>query len=353
MRNPFNFLKYLPHYLRKKFNGKYIIIESDDWGLERSMNSDSVKWMENKYGIDKMSRWSYDTLETPEDLSELYYILKKYSLKFESPPVITSNFITHNIDYSVKDKPEYIPLSNGFNTESKELKKLYREGIESKIIFPQLHGFSHYNLSSLEKYFYTDEGKESFDNGFFTAKSTVRGSFSFLQGELSIHNLESSKIKNAADEFNNYFGFYSGSVIPPTYIFDKKLIDVLKENKISMIQASNRLETSDDKRISVPYFQKRKGLYWSVRNARLDPHKDYNMLHEQCLISIEKAFEYNIPAVIDFHRVNFAGTYAAEYRSKTMKELDLLFEKIYLKWPEAKFLHSQNLNDILWQQETR
>ena len=120
-----------------------------------------------------------------------------------------------------------------------------------------------------------------------------------------------------------------------------------------MIQASNRLETSDDKRVSVPYFQKRKGLYWSVRNARLDPHKDYNMLHEQCLMSIEKAFEYKIPAVIDFHRVNFAGTYAAEYRSRTIKELDLLLEKILLKWPESKFLHSQNLNDILWQQETR
>lgn len=339
--------------MRKKFNDQFIIIESDDWGLERALNEDSIKWIEKKYGKDKLSRWSYDSLETPEDLNDLYFILRKYSPMFEYPPVITSNFITHNIDYSSKDKPVFIPLSKGFSNNSDELKKLYKEGIENNLIFPQLHGYSHYNLSDLEKYYYTDEGKESFDNAFFTARSTVRGSFSFLQGEMSSQNNESGKIREAADEFKNYFGFYSKSVIPPTYIFDKNLINVLKENKISLMQSSNRLETSDKNRLRFPYFQKRKGLYWSVRNARLDPHKDYGMFHDQCVISVEKAFESKIPAVIDFHRANFSGTYAPEYKAKTLMELDLLLEKIYQKWPGAKFIHSQKLNDILWQQETR
>lgn len=353
MRNPFNFFKYIPHYLRKKFDEQYIIIESDDWGLERALSRESVKWMENKFGKDKLSRWSYDSLETSEDLNELFHILKKYSSSFEYPPVITANFITHNLDYTNKNEPVFIPISNRSNKKNDELRKIYKEGIESNIIFPQLHGYSHYNLSSLEKYFHTDEGKESFENLFFTARSTVRGSFSFLQGELSSLNEEAGKIKIAAEVFRELFGFYSKSVIPPTYIFDISLIKMLKESKITLIQASNRLESSDDKRLRKPYFQKSKGLYWSVRNARLDPHKEYNMLHDQCINSIETAFRYKMPAVIDFHRVNFAGSYAPEYRAKTIKELDLLFEKIHQKWPGAKFIHSQKLNDILWQQEIR
>ena len=110
---------------------------------------------------------------------------------------------------------------------------------------------------------------------------------------------------------------------------------------------------SDIKRYSIPYFQKRNDIYWSIRNARLDPHQEYNFYHEQCIDSIGKAFENKVPAIIDFHRVNFAGTYAPEYRSRTIRELDLLLEKIYSKWPDVKFIHSQKLNDILWQQETK
>lgn len=353
MRNPFNAFKYLPHYLRKKFNDNFIIIESDDWGMERALSQDSIKWMEKKYGKDKLSRWSYDSLETPEDLKELYDVLNKYRSKFEFPPVITANFITHNVDYSSTDELKFIPLSGGFNIENKRLEELYTEGIKNEIIFPQLHGYSHFNLIALKEFFNTDEGRESFKNNFLAAKSTIRGNLSFLHGELSLKNPESVKLREAAEEFKKYFGFYSKSIIPPTFIFDKELTSILKENRISLVQSSNRLESSEDKRLSIPYFRKSKGLYWSVRNARLDPDENYKFYHEQCVVSIEKAFESRVPAVIDFHRVNFAGTFAPEYRSRTISELDMLLDKIYQKWPGSKFIHSQKLNDILWQQETR
>ena len=353
LRNPFNALKYLPHYLRKKFNDKYIIIESDDWGMERALNQDSVKWMEKKYGKERLSRWSYDSLETPEDLNELYNVLKKYRFKFEFPPVITANFITHNVDYTSREKLSFIPLSKGFNNENKELEEKYSEGIKGELIYPQLHGYSHFNLKALEEYFYTNEGRESFENKFLAARSTVKGNLSFLHGELSIKNPENRKLIEASEEFRKYFGFYSKSIIPPTFIFDNELAGILKESRISLVQSSNRLETSEDKRLNIPYFRKSKGLYWSIRNARLDPDENYKFYHDQCISSIENAFNNKIPAIIDFHRVNFAGTYAPEYRTSTIKELDLLLDKIYKKWPGAKFIHTQKLNDILWQQETR
>ncbi len=349
--NPLNAIKYLPFLLRRKFKEKYIIIESDDWGLERALNKEALDWAGRKFGTDNFSRWTTDSLETPEDMDCLFEILEKYKSKFEYPPVITANFITHNIDYKDKNNLCFKSLSSGFNNEeSSGNKKLYDEGIKKKYIFPQLHGYSHYNISSVSDYFETSEGKEAFNNNFFFAKSTIRKNLSFLQGEMSSSNLKSGNIKEAAAEFERYFGFKSKSFIPPTFIFDTDLTEILKQCGIQMLQSSNRLVSSDKNKYSFPYFRKSKGIYRSVRNARLDPHPEYKFFFEQCADSVGKAFETGNPAVIDFHRVNFAGKYAPEYRERTLTELDSLFDIIYKKWPDAKFINSQNLTEILWQQ---
>ena len=348
--NPLTFYKYLPFYLRKKFEEKYIIIESDDWGLERALNSDSIEWTKKKFGQDKFSRWTFDSLESSEDLNEMFDLLEGYKNKFESPPIITANFITHNVDYTKPNELSFLPISKGFNKESEDVRGLYESGIKNKYIFPQLHGYCHYNLSELKNYFVTEEGKETFNNNFLLARSTIKGNLSFLHGELSSSNSEDGNIGEASEEFKKLFGFYSKTVIPPTYIFDSEYITVIKENNITLVQSSNRLIKSNKKKYYFPHFHKRKGLFWSVRNARLDTHPDYGFYHEQCIRSIDTAFKYNSPAVIDFHRVNFAGKYSPDSRQRTMKELKLLFNEIYKKWPEAKFIHTQKLNDILWQQ---
>lgn len=348
--NPLRILKHTPHILRKKFSDKYILIESDDWGLERTLNKESIAWLEKKFGKEKLTRWTYDSLETSDDLKQLFNILQKYRDRFENPPVITANFITHNIDYSSNNGLNFIPLSKGFNKESEDVRNLYREGIEGGYIFPQLHGYSHYNLRVLKEYCNTSEGAEAYSNKILPGRSTVRGNLAFLQGELSIDNTEFEKLTEASDEFEKFFGFYSKSIIPPAYIFDIECADSAKKNGITFIQSSNRLLNTKKKRYKYPYFQKRKGMYWSVRNSRLDPHPDYKFYSDQCVSSIERAFKYKYPAVIDFHRVNFAGRFAPEYRDKTFLELDDLLKKIFVKWPDAKFIHSQKLNDILWQQ---
>ena len=65
--------------------------------------------------------------------------------EFESPPKITANFITHNIDYDKKTELSFTPL-NQLLIKNKILKKKYFEGIHGKIIYPQLHGYCHYNI---------------------------------------------------------------------------------------------------------------------------------------------------------------------------------------------------------------
>ncbi len=345
-------LKYLPHYLRKRFEKKIVVIESDDWGLERGVDDESIEWAKRKFGEENFTRWTLDALETEDDLKLLYEILRSHEDGSGNHPVITANFVTHNIDYSSGDSFEFIPISKGFNS-TENPNESYRVGIKEGLIFPQLHGYSHYNLSALREYSLTDEAAEAFDNKYLTCRSTIRGNLAFLQGELGEDNSDISKIKEAADEFERCFGFRSVTIIPPTFILDTSALKYLKESGVKLVQSSNRVQQSNKRRYSVPFFRKRGGLIWSIRNARLDPVEGYNFYHQQCIDSIEKAFLNKLPAVIDFHRVNFSGRFNPSYRERTLTELDSLFAKVLKKWPDVMFIHSQKLYELIWRQETR
>lgn len=351
--NPINFYKYLPYYFRKRFKEKYIIIESDDWGMERALTVETLEWMKSKFGKENFTRWTTDALETNEDLDLLFDLLNSVRNKYGSCPVITANFITHNIDYENGGELKFKPISKGFNPESEDVREKYFAGISNGCIFPQLHGYSHYNLTNLKKYFESHEGREAFMKKNLPAKSTIKSNLSFLHGELSKANSEAKMISDAAEDFNKIFGFYSSTLIPPAFIFDMGFSETLLKNKITMVQSSNRLINSDKKKCMIPFFRKKKGIVWSIRNARLDPYPGYDYNHEQCLHSIKRAFANNSPAIIDFHRVNISGKFAPEYRSKTLTEFKKLIEGIFKSWPDVKFIHSQKLNEMLWQHQVR
>lgn len=336
----FSKIQSLAFYLRKRVQGKYIIIESDDWGLERAKHDEAIAWVEHKYGRDNFTRWTTDALETQEDLQELFYVLNSYKGKFERPPVVTANFITHNVDRDHSGNVIYRPLSQA----SDLLLNLYREGIKQNLIYPQFHGFSHYNTVALKAYSQTQESDEAFGHGFMLARTTIKGHLSFLQGEYSIENVHAvQQFHLGMNEFKNVFGFEPTSFIPPTYIFDRKYFALLNQSPIKYLQAGNRIFNSKRERYIFPIMRKRKGILWGTRNARLDVHPDYNFDYHHCLRNVERSFQQQLPAVIDFHRVNFSGRFQPSYRAQTIKQMQLLFDSIYQRWPEAEFISSNQL----------
>ena len=99
MKNPINIINYAPFIFRRRFKKKYIIIESDDWGLIGPSSRESILFLGKKYGKDNFTRWTTDSIESTSDLELLFDLLDKYKNSFMSKPIITSNFITHNINY--------------------------------------------------------------------------------------------------------------------------------------------------------------------------------------------------------------------------------------------------------------
>ena len=339
--NPLNLYKYLPYLLRKKFNQKYIIIESDDWGMSQNTSYSGIEFLEKKFGREKFTRWTTDSLETCEDLNLLFGILNKYKTSFSKPPVITANFITHNIDYNVDNSLSFVSLSNSIDNS---LKELYQRGMAEKILCPQLHGYCHYDVSELHKYFISKEGKKLFNHGILTGKSTIKGYLGMFRSEFAKYN---STIKNNFDlalkEFHRFFHYKPISLIPPHFIFDKFFLPLLINNGILAIQASNRLVDSNNKRYKKLFFRNSQGILWIPRNARLDPHSDYNYFSEHCISDISKAFSAHMPAIIDFHRVNISGKYNRQYRNKSLDELDKVLKSVINLWPETKFITTPEL----------
>lgn len=329
---------------RKRVTDRLIVIESDDWGMERARDSAGVAWAGHTFGRNRFSRWTTDALETPEDLELLFSVFNEAKFWFAQPPVLTANFITHNPTLGPQHELQFNPLS----ALPVSLLASYQVKIGEGVLIPQYHGFSHYNTTQLHEYALTKECREAEANGFMLARSTMKGDRNFLHGELTRHNKwAESQLTAGLSEFRAVFGFPSATLMPPTYMLDKELLPALAKAGIRYVQGGSHLRTSDHYRHFRFLLRSCRGMCWGVRNARLDPHPDYQADHRSCLRAIEQAFTDQQPAVIDFHRVNFAGTHTPAYRDHTLTELRSLFRSIRDRWPDARFLSTTQLVDFL------
>jgi len=330
--------------LRARIKSQIIILESDDWGMERAASEAGIDWAARQYGREKFSRWTTDARETADDLRELFGLFKEVRPWFAKPPVVTANFITHTPVLDENDQLRFVPLSQ----RAPELLIHYREAMREGYLCPQYHGFCHFNSSELEDYTQSRECREAHRNGFMLARSTMKGSRNFLHGELSSANRKAHEhLSQGLSEFGRLFGGASVSLIPPTYILDHALLPALVSSGIRYIQGGNQLRTNRGARHARLILRQKDGIYWGVRNARIDPHPDYGHDHEVCLKAIEQAFTDQLPAVIDFHRVNFSGAFTPDYRDRTLTQLRCLFHGIRQKWPDASFMSTPEFLNYL------
>ncbi len=347
------FLQRVYSRLVKKQGGKtyakIIVIESDDWGMERATDEEALAYTEKKYGASNFTRWTTDALETTEDIDLLCNLLASYANQFQSKPVITANFITHNIDYASSETCQFKSIAS----LDPQLKSKYQSAIASGHLYAELHGYSHFQHNQLLHYFASTEGKVDFANHFFFAKTTIKNQLKFLRGEFAKSNTYAKEnIFQAVQAFKNVFGYSPKTLIAPNFIFDAVFFDAIKSLSIHTLQSANRCVNAKDAKLVVAPFGFTENLFFSARNCRLDPHPHYQFFADQCIASIEKCFVANVPAVIDCHRVNFSGRFTPDYRNTTLNELKKVLDHLAAKHPETLFLNSAQLKDQLWHTQT-
>src|SRR5690606_35121856 len=238
--------RFINKYRGWKTDRKIIVIESDDWGSIRMPNRDVYeKTLMKGIRVDKCAYCKYDTLATDHDFEALYQVLEKHEDSQGRPPVITANTIVANPDFKkIKDNnfQEYY-----FELFTDTLKRypnrsfdMWQQGINSGLFFPQLHGREHLNVERWLKALRNDsrELRFAFDNGYFGISKTISTENNLsLMAALDFDDSQfahqgNAAVAEAADIFNEIFGFYSKSFIGPNYFWSSDTERALIEKNV-------------------------------------------------------------------------------------------------------------------------
>lgn len=350
---------------------KIVVIESDDWGTIRMSSKEAFNELKNKgYNVDKSPYNKFDSLESKEDLEQLFDVLKSVKGEDGKPAKFTINNIVANPKFDLIEKSNfksyfYEPFTETLKNyyHDNKVMELYFQGIDSQLIKPQFHGKEHLNVGRWMKGL--QENNKALHDAFklkifSPCLANKNGYLNEYMDALDYDNdneIETQKeiLKKGLDLFEKIWGFKSRSFIAPCYIWDKKLEDFLSTQGIEyfqgMVNQFNPINEIGFKYNKLYHFQGQKNhnnQLYLLRNVffepTITPNFDWN---NDCLNRIEIAFKWKKPAIISTHRLNFTGTLNQPNRTENLKKLKSLLQAIVKKWPEVRFVSSDELGDIL------
>ena len=92
----------------KKLQGKYLVIESDDWGSIRQPSLEIYQKQVERAGREiKDPFFRFDAVEQDEDLEELFTVLERHRDSYGNPAVITADYAVANPDFDKIRKSKF------------------------------------------------------------------------------------------------------------------------------------------------------------------------------------------------------------------------------------------------------
>lgn len=342
---------------------KLIIIESDDWGAIRTPSKEVITYFEQKGFEIAKSIYKNDSLASQDDLEKLFEVLQSYKGSDGKPAVITANSIMANPDFEkikAHDFQHYFfePFTETLKRYPKHQNnfQLWKQGNHEGIFHPQFHGREHLNSKRWMKAL---QSKNEAVLTSFEQQTTYSGKadYSFMEAydwdspeDIKEHQ---TTIAEGLKIFKEHFGYTSKSFIAPCYNWDTKLETFLAEQGIDWIQGlRSQLQPTgvfdEYQAIRHSFGQEQNGLRFNIRNCFFEP----SMLPQKdwvtsCLAQIQAAFLFSKPAVICSHRINFVGYINPKNGERGLTDLNLLLKAIVKKWPEAKFITTDELSNYI------
>ncbi len=355
-----------------KTKRKIIVFSVDDYGNVR-LDSKEAREKLDAAGMKIYSRFDlYDTLETKQDLEQLYEVLSSVKDKNGRHAIFTPYALPCNINFEKMEQegfqkyhfetlPEtYNKLAIKYPKAYQDAWSIWQEGIEKGFMKPQFHGREHLNLilfndklkkqdlellTALKNRSYTSISDEDYP----TISSTA--AFDFWDPK------ENEAFKPILEEglhlFKEVFGYKSNYFTPPVYNIHHSLYKKLVSNGIKYIdlglirkehQGFGKYKTE----INYTGKKTKQGLTIMVRNIVFEPTEDRGIDWVAFTMKqIETAFRWNKPAIISSHRVNFCGHIDIKNREKGLFELKKLLLQITTKWPDVEFMSADEVADLV------
>jgi len=339
-----------------KTQRKIVVFSVDDYGNVRVNSKKALENM-NAAGMKSYSRFdALDTLETKQDLEQLFEVLSSVKDKNSRSAVFTPFALPCNIDFEKMESEDFqqfhletLPETyQKLTVQQPEAYQgtwdLWQTGIEKGYLKPQFHGREHLNL-----HIFNDKLKKrdtelltALKNKSYTSISdddypTMSSTAAFDFWDVKENETLAPMIEEGLQLFEKVYGYKSNYCTPPVYNIHHSLFETLKQNGVEFIdlglvrkehQGFNQYKTS------VNYTGKstKEGLSIIVRNVVFEPTEDRGIdWLAFTMKQIETAFRWNKPAIISSHRVNFCGHIDPENRKKGLETLQRLLQEIVKK----------------------
>jgi len=360
--------KNLSNILGWRTNRKIIVIESDEWGSVRTHSKAAYeKMIEEGLELDRSNFTKFDALESNQDLENLFEVLSKYKDANDRHPVFTPMCVVANPHFEKIEASgfteyhfeSFLETCKKYTAHDK-VGELWQTGIKERLFVPQLHGREHLNVAKWMRAL--QAGNEGLILSF--AHQSIGASWhkgQRLPKYLAAFDPETPEdivpyeqiVQDAGNLFHQICGYKPCHFIASNSSEPKSLERSLKEIgvvyltrcKIQRYPLGNGKYTKQ-----FNWLGKRNNLgqIYLTRNAGFEPssspHHDWV---NNCLAEINNAFRWKKPVIISSHRVNYIGFINPENAEKGLKQLDNLLAAIIKNWPEAEFLTSAEVGDLI------
>lgn len=320
------------------------------------------------FPLEKRPFERYDTLESQDDLNALFEVLTLFKDDHGNHPVLTLNTILTNPDFDRIESGNF--LEYHFETFLETYKKYYpadntinalKHGIESNLLFPQLHGREHFNVERWMKCLADKNSDERvvFHNRMVGVPSKTEPeagnrlmiSLEYDSKDDQINQLK--RLEEGTDLFENIFGFRSESYIAPVYTWYDEVEKILSENGVKYIQGGiyqQHVLSAQEIKKTKHYLgecNSHNQLYLT-RNVFFEPSVSSNAnIVNQSIDYINAAFFWRKPAIISTHRLNYMGKIHGHNRTQNLKLLKELLRAILRRWPDVRFVTSAELGNMI------
>lgn len=369
-RNISRFISNIPGWMTTK---KIVVIESDDWGSARFPNIETVEaFKQAGYDVDKCGFSRYDCLETNEDIEMLSHLLESTSNKFGKQVRLTLLCNTSNPDYEKIESTRFKEYHGLSVTESvisdkkrNQIVELLKDGNKLGFLDLQYHGKEHLYVNRWMRDLQAMDKETLFAFNYKVCGQSPIYMPNLRDGYRSafdidlIEDLQShcERIVSGINEFKAIYGFLPSYFVAPNGPFNKVLEDTLLDEGVSIIgmQKNQKMPLGNGKyERRFHWLGKRlnSGQLVITRNVIFEPMSAVSGNIETVIGDIGIAFSLNKPAIISSHRANYVGGIDENNRERGLTKLEMLLERIMKKWPDAIFLTSSQLANVMRNKNT-
>lgn len=347
---------------------KLVVIESDDWGSVRMPSMQAFQALKDA-GLDMDSedfgRYNRnDTLATRQDLSALFDVLSGHVDQKGNPAVVTAVAVVANPDFrKIRESGfrDYFfePFTDTLDRYGHSgAFQLWKEGLARHLFVPQFHGREHLNVAAWMRALQSGEKEVrlAFDHGCWGYNNRhahgLRYQAAFDLEFAEDLNVQSELIRSGLALFEQLFGYKATFFVPPNGPYNNSLDEAAAASGVRYM-SSPKLQREvlgqGRTRLCLHYMGQRNryGQLYITRNCVFEPNIGGRDWVDSCLKDIQVAFRWHKPAVISSHRVNYIGALDPSNRDHGLRELDRLLKQVRAQWPEAEFITSSELGQLI------